>query len=108
MLMQIADSGPYGDNSCVYLPLKAMEIQGLKEEDLVHITCPARRKETLAFLFAEETAAEPQKILMNHICRKNLAAEVGDFVNVKKFTEAVDLMKVVVKKIGGCAPNATP
>ena len=23
---QIADSGPYGDNSCVYLPLDAMEI----------------------------------------------------------------------------------
>lgn len=45
---------------------------------------------------------------MNHICRKNLAAEVGDFVNVKKFNEAVDLMKVVVKKIGGYAPNATP
>lgn len=52
--------------------------------------------------------AEPQIVKMNHICRKNLAAEVGDFVRIKIFKDAVDLKKVVVKKIGGYAPKATP
>jgi hypothetical protein len=48
------------------------------------------------------------QIRMNHICRKNLAAEVGMSITVKLFTEAVELSKVVVGKIGGCASTATP
>lgn len=107
-LFQIADSGPNGDNSCVFLPLAAMEIQGLKDGDLVHITCPARRKDTLALLFLSQSTAEPQAILMNHICRKNLAAQVGDIVNIKLYNKAVDFTKIVLRKIGGYAPYATP
>ena len=48
------------------------------------------------------------KIRMNHICRKNLAAMVGDAVTVKIFSEAVELDRVVVGKIGGTASTATP
>jgi hypothetical protein len=40
--------------------------------------------------------------------RKNLAAEVGDLVSVRMFKCAVEFSKLVVKKIGGYAPNATP
>jgi hypothetical protein len=92
----------------VYLSLDAISNQGLKEGELVHISCPARRKETLALLYLDETVAQPQAIKMNHICRKNLAAEVGDFVHIKLFTEAVEMTKLIVKKIGGFASNATP
>jgi hypothetical protein len=66
-----------------------MENLGFKDGDLVHITCPLRRKETLALLFVTEVGAEPQIIRMNHICRKNLASEVGDIVKIKLFKQAV-------------------
>jgi len=45
---------------------------------------------------------------MNHICRKNLAAEVGDFVQIKLYTSPVNMEKMVVKKIGGFSSKATP
>lgn len=85
-----------------------MEVWGLKEGNLIHISCPSRRKETLALLFLDETIAEPQILKMNHICRKNLAGKIGDSVKIKVFTEAVELSRVVVKKIGGYASTATP
>jgi hypothetical protein len=78
-----------------------MEKIGLHEGDLVHIVEPSRRHDTLAILLVDESIAEPQIVKMNHICRKNLAAEVGEFVKIKIFEEAVDMKKVVVKKIGG-------
>ncbi len=92
----------------MFLPLADMEILGLKDGDLVHITCPSRRKDTLALLFLSESNAEPQAILMNHICRKNLAAQVGDIVNIQIFDKAVNFSKIVLRKIGGFAPYATP
>lgn len=101
ILLQISDSGPYGDNSYVCLRLDSMEKIGLHEGDLVHIVEPSRRHDTLAILLVDESIAEPQIVKMNHICRKNLAAEVGEFVKIKIFEEAVDMKKVVVKKIGG-------
>lgn len=97
-----------GDNSCVFISPEAVEKYCLDQGDIVYIYCPATRKETIAVVVIEENIQSINKIRMNHICRKNLAATVGHAVTLKIFTEAVELAKVVVGKIGGFASTATP
>ena len=63
-----------------------MQKYGFSEGDIVYLNYPTARKETIAVILVGEYIQSSSEIRMNHICRKNLAAFVGDLVTVKIFT----------------------